>query len=519
MVKSQQQYCNMIEKLRELMVLNVNMKTLDIEERFEQISHILFDWIAIKKGQSLYRFKEIEFYFYNQHHRDIITHPRTSKALCWYVNDFGGIDLNFASTIEQKSTKEKGKSSQYLLTKESVFGGILIRQLTKEDTGEILNGPWACAELFRCFDAMRQSNDLPFLVEYNNKRSSILRQPRINLLSSKQTIEGKIDSILSKYHSTLENQEFNKDFSMFIEKRYRYVRCDSMIHDCQTNEVYFSPWLKDKKDGHPDFYQKLINLLRGIGIETKELKHTRDYWARDYMPIQLGKNEFLKYRYYPDYLVKSKNPEDIETITDCTKVLQGMGIYCRSTKLIIDGGNMVICGPYIVMTDKVFAENGYEKNDQVFINKLESELGHPIIIIPWTMHGDFHEEETDKYGHSDGFLKWCGENRILMGNHGDEYPQEACAIRTILESFGFEVTEMRFKDKVKTPCTDLNWAYINFLQVGNQIILPKFNIEEDEIAARYVQNAFEECEIHQIEMTDIAKEGGALHCISWNIQK
>ena len=72
---------------------------------------------------------------------------------------------------------------------------------------------------------------------------------------------------------------------------------------------------------------------------------------------------------------------------------------------------------------------------------LESEIGHPVIIIPWTPH------EDDVYGHSDGFIKWCGDNRILMGNHGDCYPEEAASIRRILESYGFEVTEMRFKVK------------------------------------------------------------------------
>ena len=229
------------------------------------------------------------------------------------------------------------------------------------------------------------------------------------------------------------------------------------------------------------------------------------------MPIQLGENEFLRYRYYPDYLVKSKNRKDVETITDATKVLRGMGISCRSTKQIIDGGNMVACGPYIVITDKVFTENGYNKGDSEYKALLESELGHPVIVIPWTSH------EDDVYGHSDGFIKWCGDNRILMGNHGDCYPEEAAYIRRILESYGFEVTEMRFKGKVDTPCYDLNWAYINFLQVGKNIIMPKFNIEEDTIALKYIQNAFPDCIIRQIEMAEIAKEGGALHCISWNV--
>ena len=289
------------------------------------------------------------------------------------------------------------------------------------------------------------------------------------------------------------------------------MKTDSLLHDKDTNIVFFSPWLKDKKEGHPEFYQFLKNLLNEMGIEFKELKSTNDYWARDYMPIQLGENEFLKYRYYPDYLVNSKKKSDIETITNATKVLRGMGISYRSTTLIIDGGNMVSCGPYIVMTDKVFSENRKKKNDADFKALLESELGHPVIIIPWTPH------EDDVYGHSDGFIKWCGDNKILMGNHGDCYPEEAASIRRIFERYGFEVTEMRFNGKVDSPCYNLNWAYINFLQVGKNIIMPKFNIEEDAIALQYIQEAFQDCNIRQIEMAEIAREGGALHCISWNV--
>lgn len=281
------------------------------------------------------------------------------------------------------------------------------------------------------------------------------------------------------------------------------------MHDKDTNVVYLSPWLKDRTEGHPAFYLRLTELLHELNIETQELKSSRDYWVRDYMPIQLGENDFLRYHYYPDYLV---NKDGIDTITEVTKVLSGMGIRCRHTPLIIDGGNMVPCGQYIVMTDKVFTENRRKKGDTKFKELLESELGHPVIIIPWKQHGD------DVYGHSDGFIKWCEGNRILMGNHGDSHPNEASAIKHILEDYGFEVTEMLFNDKASSPSKELNWAYINFLQVGKKIIMPIFDIEEDTIAQQYIQAAFPECDIHHIEMTEIIKEGGALHCISWNIK-
>ena len=87
--------------------------------------------LSFSRCESTYLFKEIEFYFYNKNHRDIITHPRVSKPLCWYVNDFGGIDLNFESKIKYENRlNSKGKNvKKYVLDDSAYFGGILIRQL------------------------------------------------------------------------------------------------------------------------------------------------------------------------------------------------------------------------------------------------------------------------------------------------------------------------------------------------------------------------------------------------------
>lgn len=511
---------NNIESLRKLMTFNASLNSFDIERRFEQIAKILFAKFAIKKGQTIYLFKDIEFYFYNQNHKDIITHPRNSDALLWYVNDFGGIDINISSNIKTTLSSDSKKKirTKYILDGNEYFGGILIRQLIDTDRQQVIGGPLRCADLFRCHNAFGYDNDYPILVEYDSGVVAFKRQARLNILSSKHTTESKVNNILLLYHKHPQSKELYVSFNKFLEKPYRYIRYDELMHDESTNIVYLSPWLNDDLQGHPDFYKRLVTLLKDMGIEYKILTNTNDYWARDYMPIQFGVNEFLKYKYNPDYLMNSKNKEDKLTITKVDKVLRGMDINCRKTEFTIDGGNIVACGPYIVMTDKVFIDNNREKGDDNFLKELEDQIGHPIIIIPWTMHGRFDDEDTDKYGHADGFIKWCGGNRILMGNHGDYYPDEAACIRSILEQYGFVVTEMSFNDKLTHPCQELNWAYINFLQVGDNIIMPQFNIEEDEIAYQYVHDSFPNCKIKQIEMNDIAKEGGALHCISWNIR-
>lgn len=217
---------NNIDQLRQLMTIDAIMKTSDIEERFEKIAKMLFESFAIQKGETVYLFKEIEFYFYNKNHRDIVTHPRVSKPLCWYINNFGGIDINFTSSIECVNRENsKGKNvMKYVLDDSAYFGGILIRQLIEKESGEILKSPLACAELFRCYDATGIDYEFPVLVDHNNDVMSFIRKPRINLLRSKQSVEDKVNNILYQYHDNIQSfkETLYQDFINFKDKPYGY---------------------------------------------------------------------------------------------------------------------------------------------------------------------------------------------------------------------------------------------------------------------------------------------------------
>ncbi len=212
---------NIIE-LRKLMTLENSMNSADVESCFEHLAKTLFEGFAIQQGEKIYLFKEIEFYFFNQHHRDIITHPRVSEPLRWYVNDFGGIDLNFASRIEYDKVSRK-----FILNDNSFFGGILLRKLISEDGSEELNGPWACAELFRWHDAIGSDPAFPKLVERDNGEVGYIQNKRTNLLTGSKTeekIRKKVNYILGIYKELPENKDFFQDFNTFYNKLYKYER-------------------------------------------------------------------------------------------------------------------------------------------------------------------------------------------------------------------------------------------------------------------------------------------------------
>ena len=283
------------------------------------------------------------------------------------------------------------------------------------------------------------------------------------------------------------------------------------FNDTMTNFVYISDKLKEF---YPRTYSRLTKLFDDMEIEWGEIEGTKDIWIRDYMPIQLYSDSFVVYNYNPDYLKDS----GVEYITDSKAIADRVLKHCNKDHydITLDGGNVVTCAGHMVLTDKVFTENGRKKYDPEFCNYISAVLNSEVIFLPWHCDNP-NDPNADVYGHADGFIHWTGNNRVLMSNHRDYCPEEADEIKRRLECVGFEVTEMLFD--VPNPDKDYNWAYINYLEVGNKIIVPTFGIPEDKQALRYIKKANPDSIVRGFRMKDIAKKGGALHCITWNIRK
>ncbi|MFA5287501.1 MAG: agmatine deiminase family protein, partial [Candidatus Omnitrophota bacterium] len=65
---------------------------------------------------------------------------------------------------------------------------------------------------------------------------------------------------------------------------------------------------------------------------------------------------------------------------------------------------------------------------------------------------------------------------------------------------------------------DASGIYINYLQVGKTVIYPEYGIKEDSLAHKVFSRYFGNNAI-SIRANAIAKKGGVLNCISWNIIK
>lgn len=272
-----------------------------------------------------------------------------------------------------------------------------------------------------------------------------------------------------------------------------------MICDYQTNKVYLAEGIK----GYPKVAENLLMALCDEGIDTDYLPQTKSkkhVWARDYMPIQLEEGRFLKYVYRPDYL---KNDKDY--IPNYAGMIRKLGLNCKPTSLVIDGGNVVKWDDAVIMTDKALKENpGYDEYGLRF--RLEELFETDVVFIPW--------DRYEMFGHADGMVRFIDRRTVLLNNYLDFDRSLRERIIRALDGH-FEVKELQYD----TPrCSKYSWAYLNFLQVAGRIFVPGLGIAEDRLAVQQIQRFYPEHKVMLVpDCLELVRDGGALNCVTWTI--
>lgn len=183
------------------------------------------------------------------------------------------------------------------------------------------------------------------------------------------------------------------------------------------------------------------------------------------------------------------------------------------TDIILDGGNVIKSSNSIILTDKIIVENKNNYRPKALIEKLKQLFEiEKVILIPW--------DKAEEFGHADGMIRFINENTVLINGYFDTYKREfKDKIFGALKENGIALEKLTFKVSKEDK---RNWAYINYLQTKDIILLPKFGIDEDKQALDQFKKIFPEYadrdRIIQLEIPEIVKNGGAFNCISWNIE-
>lgn len=278
-----------------------------------------------------------------------------------------------------------------------------------------------------------------------------------------------------------------------------------MTSGTHSNIVYFSSLLPERC---PKTFRGLEEVLSRYGVELRFLQGTKDIWVRDYMPIPVFPGHLVGFTYNPDYL--RNDPKYRDTITDGNEVARAAGISFSSglSGIVLDGGNFIRCGGKFIMTSKVFEENPWAQVS--YLSRfLEAHLCGQLVVLPW--------DSNETYGHADGICRMVDNDTVLMTNYCQLDRKMAARFRNILEHNFKKVRELHFD----VPKLDKkSWAYINWLQTEEVLILPKFNIPEDDQAFRQISRLMPSYKgrIEMVDTSDLIRYEGCLNCCSWVVE-
>lgn len=287
-----------------------------------------------------------------------------------------------------------------------------------------------------------------------------------------------------------------------------------MIADSRTNTIYFSDLLRTD-ERYSETFNDLKRVLDASGMQYDFLNKTKDIWARDYMPIQVSKDKFVEFRFDPDYLQGSGSERrELKTYPDI--VCDDMGIKTVKSDIILDGGNVIKSDNAVILTEKVLLENWRTYNENDLIRQLEILFETDrIIIIP--------KDPDEIYSHSDGMVRFIDDDAVLINWYYrtcDDFLRKSLLEPITEKGLKYDWLDLGLAiDKVD----GYNWAYINFLQTEDLILVPKLGIKEDDIAfsqiCKFYKSYADRGRVFQVDSRQVVEKEGALNCISWTIMK
>ncbi|MBL0103609.1 MAG: agmatine deiminase family protein [Bacteroidetes bacterium] len=276
-----------------------------------------------------------------------------------------------------------------------------------------------------------------------------------------------------------------------------------MIRDSDTNFLYLADCLPEFQ---PAFTERLTKVLQDLKIPYGFLPNTKDIWAKDFMPIQKSKDDFVQFTYDPDYL-KSLKYQHLRSDTD--DVCRNIDLVPKKSNVVMDGGNIIRTASKVIMCDKVFSENRNLSKSQLTDKLLDLLKTDQIIFIPW--------DTNDFTGHADGMVRFVDDNTVIINEPTNENREVENRLRTIFKEARLDIIEIPYMPTYDLTFVSAKGLHLNYLQMKQAIIVPVFNQSTDDKAIRLLENIFTGQNIVAIDCNEISADGGVLNCISWNI--
>ncbi len=288
-----------------------------------------------------------------------------------------------------------------------------------------------------------------------------------------------------------------------------------MIAAMSNAEVTLYIWVN-----HLSQQYSAIRYLREKGVPTEHIvwviERTNSVWMRDYGPQFIYDNQsdgwgVVDFHYY------DSRPEDDDTPVFISRICKVPRVNRQTSQVVYtEGGNLNHDGLGCV----VYSQRTYSRNsgtDEATVDqRIMSAFQAHLNIVP-------EDPSLDSTGHVDMFMKIVGEDTVLVAEYDpdqiDYQVLEDCA--DLFESTTNGAGEPWHIVRIHQP--DVYYiffvlpvvrTYTNSLIVNNVVLLPTYNIPQDQDAITLYERVFPGKTIYPINAEVIIESGGAWHCVA-----
>lgn len=296
--------------------------------------------------------------------------------------------------------------------------------------------------------------------------------------------------------------EAEKTFINIINTIRKYQKCLVVCNDVQTVKKHF------KENDNLYFVQF----------------ETNDTWARDSSVLCVEESENIKlldftFTGWGGKFDASKDNRMSRAIS------KHYSKEIESVDFILEGGGVESNGEGIILAT---AECLLNKNrNHTFTNeqineKIKESLGAREVL--YLTHGYLAGDDTDS--HIDTLARFIDEKTIIYvacGNIYDAHYKELKLMEEELQEMAkthdfkliaLPMTKPIYFDQERLPAT-----YANFLFVNGAVIVPTYNIVQDEEALEIFRKSLPHLDVVGVDCSVLIRQHGSLHCVTMNFAK
>lgn len=257
---------------------------------------------------------------------------------------------------------------------------------------------------------------------------------------------------------------------------------------------------------------------------------TNDTWSRDFGPITVYENGgpvLYDFGFNAWGLKFAANFDNL-----ITGNLSRLGVFgrcpVRTPSLILEGGSIESDGTGTLLTTSqcLLSPN---RNPHLDRASLEQTLGELLGVsrFLWLEHGYLAGDDTD--AHIDTLARFCPDHTIAYVQCDDPMDEHHGA----LAAMELELRAFRTADGSPYRLIPLPWpqpsygqdghrlpaTYANFLIINDAVLVPTYNVPQDEKAMSTIAQLFPAREIIGINCRPLIDQHGSLHCVTMQLPR